>query len=210
MGCGILIPPPRIQPTPPAVEGSSDSQLLDHQGSWRRFLILCVHPLMLQTSEPWAQEAGWLVLCGRDRRSYRCPEPRPTADRSTYRAGTYCSVHMLDWILIGRYSQPADLPSYFSWTFLLAISQTLFSAFLLFESTSVSFFTFLSLNWNLILRVIYLCVLCAKSLQSCLILCDPVDCSLPCECIHGISLQRIHRYSYSYAFIYEHIHSISL
>ena len=167
MGCGILIPPPRIQPTPPAVEGSSDSQLLDHQGSWKRFLILCVHPLMLQTSEPWAQEAGWLVLCGRVRRSYRCPEPLPTADGSIYRASMYCSAHVLGWILVDRYSHPADLPSYFPWTFLLALSQTLFSAFLLFESTSVSFFTFLSLNWSLITRVIYLCALCAKSLQLC-------------------------------------------
>ena len=28
---------------------------------------------------------------------------------------------------------------------------------------------------------------CTKSLQSCLTLCDPMDCSPPCSCVHGDS-----------------------
>ena len=31
----------------------------------------------------------------------------------------------------------------------------------------------------------------AKSLQSCLILCDPVDCSLPGSSVHGIFQARV-------------------
>ena len=31
----------------------------------------------------------------------------------------------------------------------------------------------------------------AKSLQSCLILCDPIDCSPPGSSVHGIFLARI-------------------
>ena len=31
----------------------------------------------------------------------------------------------------------------------------------------------------------------AKSLQSCLTLCDPMDCSLPCSSVHGILQARI-------------------
>ena len=31
---------------------------------------------------------------------------------------------------------------------------------------------------------------CAKSLQSCLILCDPLDCSLPGSSVHGILQAR--------------------
>ena len=34
-------------------------------------------------------------------------------------------------------------------------------------------------------------VLCAKSLQSCLTLCDPMDCSLPGSSVHGILQARI-------------------
>ena len=30
----------------------------------------------------------------------------------------------------------------------------------------------------------------AKSLQSCLTLCDPIDCSLPCSSVHGILRQE--------------------
>ena len=37
---------------------------------------------------------------------------------------------------------------------------------------------------------IYVC-LCAKSLQSCLTLCDPIDCSLPGSSVHGILQGRI-------------------
>ena len=33
--------------------------------------------------------------------------------------------------------------------------------------------------------------MCAKSLQSCLTLCDPMDCSLPGSSVHGISQARI-------------------
>ena len=33
--------------------------------------------------------------------------------------------------------------------------------------------------------------LCAKSLQSCLTLCDPIDCSLPDFSVHGIPQARI-------------------
>ena len=32
---------------------------------------------------------------------------------------------------------------------------------------------------------------CAKLLQSCLTLCDPMDCSLPGSCVHGIFQARI-------------------
>ena len=32
---------------------------------------------------------------------------------------------------------------------------------------------------------------CAKSLQSCSTLCDPMDCSLPGSSVHGILLARI-------------------
>ena len=32
---------------------------------------------------------------------------------------------------------------------------------------------------------------CAKSLQSCLTLCDPMDCSLPGSSVHGILQARI-------------------
>ena len=35
-----------------------------------------------------------------------------------------------------------------------------------------------------------LCV-CAKSLQSCLTLCDPMDCNPPCSSVHGILQARI-------------------
>ena len=35
-----------------------------------------------------------------------------------------------------------------------------------------------------------MCV-CAKSLQSCLTLCDPMDCSLPGSFVHGILQTRI-------------------
>ena len=35
-----------------------------------------------------------------------------------------------------------------------------------------------------------LCV-CAKSFQSCLTLCDPMDCCPPCSSVHGISQARI-------------------
>ena len=35
------------------------------------------------------------------------------------------------------------------------------------------------------------CVLCAKSLQSCLTLCIPMDCSLPGSSVHGILQARI-------------------
>ena len=34
-------------------------------------------------------------------------------------------------------------------------------------------------------------VLCAKSLQSCLTLCDPMDCSLPGSSVHGVLQARI-------------------
>ena len=43
----------------------------------------------------------------------------------------------------------------------------------------------------------FLCILshpnelCAKSLQSCLYLCDPMDCSLPGSSVHGILQERI-------------------
>ena len=40
-------------------------------------------------------------------------------------------------------------------------------------------------------RVSYLLCICAKLLQSCLTLCDPVDCSLPGFSIHGIIQARI-------------------
>ena len=33
--------------------------------------------------------------------------------------------------------------------------------------------------------------LCAKSPQSCLTLCDPIDCSLPDSSVHGIPQARI-------------------
>ena len=33
--------------------------------------------------------------------------------------------------------------------------------------------------------------MCAQSLQSCLILCDPIDCSLPDYSVHGIFQARI-------------------
>ena len=36
--------------------------------------------------------------------------------------------------------------------------------------------------------------MCAKSLQSCLILCDPMDCSLPGSSVHGILQARIHEW----------------
>jgi len=35
------------------------------------------------------------------------------------------------------------------------------------------------------------CIVCAKSLQSCLTLCDPVDCSLSGSSVHGILQARI-------------------
>ena len=35
------------------------------------------------------------------------------------------------------------------------------------------------------------CVCCAQSLQSCLTLCDPMDCSPPCSSVQGISQARI-------------------
>ena len=34
-------------------------------------------------------------------------------------------------------------------------------------------------------------VLCAKSLQSCLTLCDPMDCSLPGSSVRGVLQARI-------------------
>ena len=40
------------------------------------------------------------------------------------------------------------------------------------------------------LHQVYYHVLCAKSLQSCQTLCDPMDCSLPGSSVHGIFLER--------------------
>ena len=37
----------------------------------------------------------------------------------------------------------------------------------------------------------YLLLVCAKSLQSCLTLCDPMDCSPPGSTVHGILQARI-------------------
>ena len=37
----------------------------------------------------------------------------------------------------------------------------------------------------------YAVLCCAKSLPSCLTLCDPMDCSLPGSCVHGIFQARI-------------------
>ena len=37
---------------------------------------------------------------------------------------------------------------------------------------------------------VYVCV-CARSLQSCLTLCDPMDCSQPGSFVHGILQERI-------------------
>ena len=37
----------------------------------------------------------------------------------------------------------------------------------------------------------FICFRCAKSLQSCLTLCDPVDCSPPYSSVHEISQERI-------------------
>ena len=40
--------------------------------------------------------------------------------------------------------------------------------------------------------VVHACVcVCAKSLQSCLILCNPMDCSLPGFSVHGILQARL-------------------
>ena len=36
-----------------------------------------------------------------------------------------------------------------------------------------------------------ICVLCAKWLQSCLTLCNPMDCSPPGSSVHGILQERI-------------------
>ena len=38
---------------------------------------------------------------------------------------------------------------------------------------------------------LFCAVLCAKSLQSCLTLCDPMDCSLPVSSVYGILQARI-------------------
>ena len=44
----------------------------------------------------------------------------------------------------------------------------------------------------LIYVCVYVCVcVCAKSLQFCLTPCDPMDCSLPASCVHGILQVRI-------------------
>ena len=37
----------------------------------------------------------------------------------------------------------------------------------------------------------YMITAAAKSLQSCLTLCDPMDCSLPGSCVHGIFQARV-------------------
>ena len=42
--------------------------------------------------------------------------------------------------------------------------------------------------FSVLMRV---CVLCAVSLQSCLTLCYPMDCSLPGSFVHGILQARI-------------------
>ena len=46
---------------------------------------------------------------------------------------------------------------------------------------------------KIILRTKNMCM-CAKSLQSCLTLCDPVDCSLQGFSVHGILQARILEY----------------
>ena len=40
-------------------------------------------------------------------------------------------------------------------------------------------------------QIPYYIASCSKSRQSCLTLCDPVDCSLPGPSVHGISQARI-------------------
>ena len=39
--------------------------------------------------------------------------------------------------------------------------------------------------------LVWLCAMCAKSLQSCLTLCDPIDCSPPGSSVHGILQARM-------------------
>ena len=49
----------------------------------------------------------------------------------------------------------------------------------------------LALITRVIIALITITVLCAKSPQSCTSLCDPMDCSLPGSSVHGIFPERI-------------------
>ena len=57
------------------------------------------------------------------------------------------------------------------------------------EFLAFAFLRILFLRWNM--KNSKLCVLRAKSLQSCPTLCDPMDCSPPGSSVHGISQARI-------------------
>ena len=51
-------------------------------------------------------------------------------------------------------------------------------------------FVFLDIFISYNIRELYICA-CAKSLQSCLTLCDPMDCSPPGSSVHGLLQARI-------------------
>ena len=46
-------------------------------------------------------------------------------------------------------------------------------------------------NSNMNIKVRYLIVQVSKVVQSCLTVCDPMDCSLPRSSVHGVSQARI-------------------
>ena len=77
-----------------------------------------------------------------------------------------------------------------TWYYVIFICISLASGEADFIYLYIAVFIFLDIFISYNIRELYICA-CAKSLQSCLTLCDPTDCSPPGSSVHGLLQARI-------------------